>query len=171
METKLYGKLGLSFDIIAGPRHESCWGVAVSIVFYDGGAMKIISDTRQTSPVFLPTEIVIQIIYAVSKNVAPDTRQETLYSCCLVSRQWYSAAVPFLYERPRLGRGKSFEKFTAIVCPPVRAAKSRTNLGTLVRRLDMSPLVHHSSNSLTARLLGRVKENLEVFIAPAASFS
>lgn len=45
------------------------------------------------------------------------------------------------------------------------------DLGGLVRRLDLSRLVHHSSNSMTARLIGRVKENLEVFIAPAAGFS
>lgn len=136
--------------------------------------MKIISARPQPqapSEVFLPTEIVIQIVSAVAQDGDLDGRQETLYRCCLVSRQWYSAAVPFLYERPRLGGGKSFEKFTAVVCPPVRAPKSRTNLGSLVRRLDMSRLVHHSTKSLTARLLGRVRENLEVFIAPAASFS
>lgn len=45
------------------------------------------------------------------------------------------------------------------------------DLGWFVRRLDLSRLVHHSSNSMTARLIGRVRENLEVFIAPAAGFS
>lgn len=45
------------------------------------------------------------------------------------------------------------------------------DLGGFVRRLDLSRLVHHSSNSMTARLIGRVRENLEVFIAPAAGFS
>ncbi|KAL1971056.1 hypothetical protein VTN77DRAFT_7 [Rasamsonia byssochlamydoides] len=134
--------------------------------------MKILSYApRASTAVFLPTEIVIQIVSAVAEDDDLDGRQETLYSCCLVSRQWYSAAVPFLYERPRLDKGRSFEKFTRVICPPVGAPKSKANLGSFVRRLNMSGLVHHSSNSLTARLLGRVKENLEVFIAPAASFS
>lgn len=35
----------------------------------------------------------------------------------------------------------------------------------------MSALVHNSSRSLTARLLGRLKHNLEEFIAPQASFA
>jgi hypothetical protein len=134
--------------------------------------MKIISDRPGASPVFLPTEIVIHIVSLVAtvmKDV--DIRQKTLYSCCLVSRQWYSAAIPFLYESPQLEKGNSFEKFTAVVCPPLRAVKGKTNLGSFVRRLDMGLLVHHSSNSLTGRLLGRVKENLEEFTAPAASFS
>ena len=34
----------------------------------------------------------------------------------------------------------------------------------------MSGLVHNGSKSLTARLLGRVKNNLDEFIAPQASF-
>lgn len=34
----------------------------------------------------------------------------------------------------------------------------------------MSGLVHDGSRSLTARLIGRVKHNLDEFIAPQASF-
>jgi hypothetical protein len=35
----------------------------------------------------------------------------------------------------------------------------------------MSALVHNSSKSLTARLLGRLKSNLDTFVAPQASFA
>jgi hypothetical protein len=45
------------------------------------------------------------------------------------------------------------------------------DLGSLVQVLDLTGLVHHSSNSLTARLLGRVKKSLKIFAAPRVSFS
>lgn len=122
--------------------------------------------------IHLPTEILVLIVSFAASNEDDDARrQSTMYACCLVSPQWYSVAVAFLYERPRLDKGLSFKKFTDTVCPPIAARKSKLNLGNLVRRLDLSGLVHHSSNSLTARLLGRVKENLEVFIAPSVSFA
>ncbi|OJJ51351.1 hypothetical protein ASPZODRAFT_55894 [Penicilliopsis zonata CBS 506.65] len=120
--------------------------------------------------VHLPTEIVLEIVRFVAANDDED-RQGTLYACCLISRQWYSAAVAFLYEDPRLDVGQAFQKFTTTICPSISARRSKLNLGCLVRRLDLGRLVHHSSNSRTARLLGRVKENLEVFIAPRVSFS
>jgi hypothetical protein len=119
--------------------------------------------------IYLPTEIVIQIVSFVAADDA--CRQQNLRACSLVSRQWYSAAVPLLYERPRLYNGLTFELFARTVCPPISARPSKVKLGSLVRRLDMSWQVHESTHSLTARLLGRVKENLEVFIAPAAAFA
>ncbi|KAL1999147.1 hypothetical protein VTN02DRAFT_4990 [Thermoascus thermophilus] len=144
--------------------------------------MKLISAKsrarREARATYLPDEILLQIVSHIARDDDDDDdddddarRQATLYTCCLISRQWYSVAVPFLYERPQLATGTAFQKFTATVCPPVGVRGSKMKLGSLVRRLDLSPLVHHSSNSLTARLLGRVKENLEVFIAPMISFS
>lgn len=122
-------------------------------------------------PVHLPTEVLILIVSFAASDKNECRRQSTLYACCLVSHQWYSAAIAFLYKRPRLYRGRAFQKFTNTVCPPIAARKSKLNLGSLVRRLDLSGLVHHSSNSLTARLLGRTRENLEAFIAPSVSFA
>lgn len=121
--------------------------------------------------IHLPTEIIVQIVSFAASDEDDARRQRSMYACCLLSRQWYSAAIAFLYERPRLDRGLSFKKFTDTVCPPIAARKSKLNLGSLVRRLDLSGLVHHSSNSLTARLLGRIRANLEVFIAPSVSFA
>ncbi|RMJ27420.1 F-box domain protein [Aspergillus sp. HF37] len=130
------------------------------------------------SSVYLPTEILVLIVLFVAAeggraadDALPPARQRTLHACCLVSRQWYSAAIALLYEKPQLGSGMAFNRFTETVCPPVAARKSKWNLGGFVRRLDLSGLVHHSSNSLTARLLGRVKGNLEVFVAPRVSFA
>jgi hypothetical protein len=121
-----------------------------------------------TRQIYLPTEIVVQIVRFVAADEAH--RQEGLYACCLVSRQWYSAAVSFLYEKPRLHIGNSFQQFVS-TCSGVGGRRNKLNLGSFVRRLDLSRLVHHSSNSVTARLLGRVKENLEVFLAPRVSFA
>ena len=125
------------------------------------------SKMSQRTEIFLPTEIIIRIV----TFVAADGSQLCLHACCLVSRQWYSASVALLYAEPDFQH--AFEKFTATVCPPIATSRSKTDpgLGSLVRILDMSPLVYHSTNSVTARLLGRVKENLEVFIAPMISFS
>ncbi|KAI9833339.1 MAG: hypothetical protein M1819_003734 [Sarea resinae] len=118
-------------------------------------------------PIPLPTELIIQIL-----SHMPPSRvsQHTFYSCCLVSRQWYSAAVAFLYHRPYI-TGKNFKQFVATVCPSINAHIRRSELAELVHTLDMGNLVHDGSKSLTARLLGRMKGNLESFTAPQASFA
>ncbi|KAL5343347.1 hypothetical protein BJX70DRAFT_165899 [Aspergillus crustosus] len=121
------------------------------------------------SPIHLPTEIVVQILDEVAADEF--ARQSTLHACCLVSRQWYTCAISLLWEKPRIDTGPSFKRFANTISPPIGARKSKWNLGELVHKLDLSLLVHHSSPSLTARLLGRVKENLEVFLAPRASFA
>ncbi|KAL4892983.1 F-box domain protein [Aspergillus ambiguus] len=120
--------------------------------------------------IYLPTELVVLIVSFAAAD-EPSRRQRTLHSCCLVSRQWYSAAISYLYERPQLNSGTAFRRFTETISPPIGARRSKINLGSLVHRLDLSGLVHHSSPSLTARLLGRIKDHLEVFIAPRVSFS
>ncbi|KAL4881135.1 hypothetical protein BJY04DRAFT_66469 [Aspergillus karnatakaensis] len=120
-------------------------------------------------PIHLPTEIVVQILDEVAADEF--ARQRDLHACCLVSRQWYTCAISLLWETPRINTGFSFSRFAQTISPPLGARKSKWNLGELVHKLDLSALVHHSSPSLTARLLGRVKQNLEVFIAPRASFA
>ncbi|BCS29182.1 F-box domain protein [Aspergillus puulaauensis] len=120
-------------------------------------------------PTHLPTEIVVQILNEVAADEF--ARQKTLHACSLVSRQWYTCAIALLWAKPRIDSGPSFTKFANTISPPIGVRKSKWNLGALVRKLDLSLLVHHSSPSLTARLLGRVKENLEVFLAPRVSFA
>lgn len=119
------------------------------------------------SAVHLPAEIIIQILSYIPRH---HTSQQTLYSCCLISRPWYAAAIPRLYHSPRI-TGRNFKKFVATVCPSVNAHVRKSELADLVLRLDMGNLVHDGSKSLTARLLGRVKFMLEEFVAPQASFA
>jgi hypothetical protein len=123
--------------------------------------------TSQRREVRLPVEILSQIIsYIPSSSVG----QTTAWVCCLVSRQWYSAAISKLYEKPRLA-GPNFDKFAAIICPPVNTHVRRVGLEHYVMHLDMSRVAYESKNSQTARLLRRVGPTLRDFIAPATSFS
>ena len=111
----------------------------------------------------LPPEI-LQSIFSDVKD------QPTLHASTLVARTWYKSATPFLYANPIID-GSNFDAFIRAICPSVNAHIRTNGLAELVRRLDMSRLVHNGSKSLTARILGRVKGRLEEFIAPQASFA
>lgn len=113
----------------------------------------------------LPIEV-LQSIFSYSTVCD----QPTLYACTLVSRAWYSASASSLYKSPVIV-GKNFDAFVRAICPSVNAHIRTNGLADLVRTLDMSALVHNGSKSLTARILGRVKEKLEEFVAPQASFA
>ncbi|KAL9009025.1 MAG: hypothetical protein Q9173_005909 [Seirophora scorigena] len=88
----------------------------------------------------------------------------------MVSRSWYFATIPALYHSPFLS-GKNFNMFVRTVCPSINAHIRKTKFSTMVKILNMSYLVHDSSRSLTARILTRLKDGLEVFIAPQTSFA
>ncbi len=120
----------------------------------------------QAPEVRLPIEIIEHIISFLPSSSAD---QHASWACCLVSSQWYSAAISTLYEAPRLG--PNFDKFAATLCPPISTHTRRIGLELLVKHLDMSGVAYESSNSQTARLLRRVGPNLEVFVAPSTSFS
>lgn len=127
--------------------------------------------------VFLPTEVVFlvaefldQIDEDESTEESLIARQRAFYSFCLVSRQWYSVGISFLYQCPFFPAGNGFTKFAHTLCPP-RGIKRKADFGSMVKTLSLKSLVHHSTNSLTARLLGQVKENLRFFDAPRVSFS
>lgn len=117
--------------------------------------------------ILLPYEIISHILSFVPHR---PTTQSTFWACCLVSRAWYSASIAFLYARPHL-HGGNFSEFVTTVCPSKNAHIRQSALAVLVRQLDMGELVHNSSRSLTARLLGRLKHNIEAFVAPQASFA
>ena len=121
----------------------------------------------QRPEVLLPVEIITHIVSFLPSGGSSD--QHDAWACCLVSSQWYSAAISKLYEAPRLG--SNFDKFAATLCPPINTHIRRVGLELLVKHLDMSSVAYESSNSLTARLLRRVGPNLDVFIAPSTSFS
>ena len=117
---------------------------------------------------YLPSEVLLHIL---DYTICSDSwqTQYTLHAATLVSRSWYTAAVPLLYENPLLN-GKNYDKFVATICPSINPHVRRSRLASMVRCLDMGHIVHNGSKSLTARLLGRVKGCLEVFRAPMAPF-
>lgn len=117
--------------------------------------------------ILLPAEIISHILSFVPKR---PSFQRTLWACSLVSRAWYSGSIALLYAQPHL-HGGNFSEFVTTVCPSKNAHIRQSSLAVLVRRLDMGELVHNSSRSLTARLLGRLKHNIEAFVAPQASFA
>ena len=123
--------------------------------------------TNRSEAAFLPDEIIWEVFTYLSQV---SESQQAFWSCCLVSRQWYACAVPFLYAKPRL-YGKNFDPFAATICPSVNLHIRKSPLAEYVRQLDMGRLVHQGSKSLTARILGRVKGGLELFVAPQASFA
>lgn len=115
----------------------------------------------------LPPEIMDDILSHIA--LFPKS-QINLNTCAQVSRSWYRTAVVFLYDDPKI-TGKNYNSFVKAICPSVNAHIRHNGLSELVRRLDMSALVHNGSKSMTARLLGRVKGRLEEFVAPQASFA
>ncbi|KAK6580553.1 hypothetical protein PZA11_006789 [Diplocarpon coronariae] len=125
------------------------------------------SETVFSREILLPTEIISQILLYIPRR--PST-QPLLWSCSLVSRAWYTSAIVPLYKRPFI-TPSNFAQFVQTVCPSKNAHIRHSPLATLVKSLDMGDLVHNSSKSLTARLLGRLKGNLEQFVAPQASFA
>ena len=122
---------------------------------------------RNCKPLYLPDEILIHILEYVSHI---PSAQQTLASCCKISHQWYDNTVPLLYRHPQL-HGKNFDLFVRTICPSINLHVRKSPLSNLVKILDLGQLVHQSSKSITARLLGRTKGSLEEFRAPQASFA
>ncbi|RKF61144.1 F-box protein [Erysiphe neolycopersici] len=117
--------------------------------------------------IHLPLEIISLIVSLIPRNAS---NQPVLWACALVSKIWYSASIERLYERPFLS-GANFDQFVKTICPSKNAHIRASPLASLVRHLNMGDLAHDASRSLTARLLGRLKSNLELFLAPQVSFS
>lgn len=127
--------------------------------------------------VHLPTEIVVNLANSLYEARSDFwykdevSRQHDMHKFCLVSRQWYSAGIRLLYRQPQLFGGNRFTNFVRTICPSSREKKSTLELGSMVESLWLNKLVHHSSNSMTARLLVRTHKSLVEFVAPRVSFS
>ena len=115
----------------------------------------------------LPQEIIIFILSFIPLSAQS---QRDLASLCLVSRSWYWAAVVKLYHRPNI-TSKNFDAFVKTICPSINQHVRPSHLSQYVQVLDMSRLTYHGSKTLTARILGRVKQNLISFFAPVTTFS
>jgi hypothetical protein len=118
-------------------------------------------------PIYLPDEVVHQILEYLARG---HDAQRSLAAVCLLSRQWYSAGISYLYRYPDL-YGNNFDAFFLAICPSKNLHIRYSRLTKLVKVLDMSRLVHQGSRSTTARMLGRTKDTLEEFRAPQASFA
>ncbi|TAQ88569.1 hypothetical protein B7494_g3105 [Chlorociboria aeruginascens] len=98
-----------------------------------------------TKEILLPIEIISHILYYV-----PRRSQSTIWACTLVSRAWYAASVPLLYERPYLGGG-NFNQFVNTVCPSKNAHIRQSALAVLALHLaggvDDSFLKRHLINA------------------------
>lgn len=57
------------------------------------------------------------------------------------------------------------------ISPSVIERIKPTSLSSLIRILDLSHIIHQGTKSTTARIIGRAKANLQVLIAPQASFA
>jgi len=132
--------------------------------------MKIGGNASDAPEVHLPIEVINNILAFIRLNRNRVQQRHTLWACCLVSKSWYSAAISSLYEAPLLSN-KNFDKFARTICPPVNSHVRRIGLENFIHRLDMGKLAYESSKSLTARLLRRTRQSLELFVAPAVSFS
>lgn len=86
------------------------------------------------------------------------------------ARQWYDVAIRPLYSSPYLS-GRAYDLFVRTICPSVLAHIKHQSLSSLVQTLDLSHIIHQGTKSTTARLLGRTKASLTVFVAPQASFA
>ncbi|XP_014551301.1 hypothetical protein COCVIDRAFT_113327 [Bipolaris victoriae FI3] len=118
---------------------------------------------------YLPDELLLEILSHL-ESWSRLERQITLARFSAVNRQWYDVAIQPLYEAPFL-LGRAYDLFVRTISPSVNARIKPSPLSGLVKDLDLSHIVHQGAKSTTARLLGRTKSSLEVFVAPQASFA
>lgn len=124
--------------------------------------------------VHIPAEILIQIISYVQEHKDSCTfRLNTngpLYTCCLVSRDWYAVAMPALYRNPILN-DRNLELFLSTVYPyRATTLRDQGNFGlSLIKELHLGVMTGFNSGSRilsSKRVLDRCKEKLQVFVAP-----
>lgn len=156
----------------AGQSSNATTALVVANTHQSSGQTTSLSATTQggtqNNSVHLPAEI----ISIVLSFLPPHARSSfaTFLACTKVSRVWCSGSILYLYSYPRINP-MNFPAFVSAILSDKNARMRKTPLSTFVQCLDMSELVHSSSRSLTAQLLGRVKGNLRLFIAPQASFA
>lgn len=95
-----------------------------------------------------------------------------MYNFCLVSRQWYSAGISYLYACPELRTRKTLEKFTRTLTQPAcvcGSARPDIDFGLMVYILKLGHFVDRDYDTLIAPLLSSTKQNLISFVAPQSS--
>lgn len=133
--------------------------------------MKVISfSSAAQTMTYLPPELIEVVGFYLKHNRPITTAQRDLWSCCLVSHEWYAATIKHLYEAPHL-TSRNFPEFARTLCPAIRDHVRQVGLENFVQYLDMGRLAYESKKSVTTRLISRTKPSLKSFIAPAVSFS
>lgn len=133
--------------------------------------MKIIEYSKAAQNVtHLPPEVIEIILLHVRLRRSSRAVQKDLWSCCLVSQEWYGATIQYLYEAPLL-LPRNFPNFSRTLSPSLSTRGRRLGLERLVQHLNMGLLAYESQKSTTSRLLSRTKSSLKSFVAPAVSFS
>lgn len=88
---------------------------------------------------------------------------------CLLNKQWNRIAVTQLYARPRLNCS-NYDLFVRTVNPGNTFEPTHRDLAELIKELDLRLVLHQCSKSVIAGLIGRTKNNLEVFRAARSFF-
>lgn len=126
----------------------------------------------------LPTEVMLIIAELTWSIIEPDEdgdallpRQRRMHNFCLVSRQWYSAGISYLYACPELRTWSTLVKFTHTLSPPActDTRECKIDLGSMVYILKLGHLINQNCNDLVARLLNSTNLNLISFVAPQSS--
>ena len=124
--------------------------------------------------VYLPAEILIEIFSYVQPRTDSCSfllkANAPLYTCSLVSRDWYAAAMPALYRNPVLN-DRNLELFLSTVYPHRATTLGDTgNFGLgMIKKLHLGMVTGFNSGSRilsTKRVIDRCKDKLEVFVAP-----
>lgn len=118
----------------------------------------------------LPPEVLEIVIRFIQLHRSRRVAQKDLWSCCLISQEWYAAAIKPLYQAPVL-LPRNFPEFSRTLSPSLSSRVRRIGLEDLVEHLDMGLIAYESQKSTTSRLLSRTKSSLKSFVAPAVSFS
>ena len=117
----------------------------------------------------LPLEIIIQIVMNIILPNEYVRSGRALAACCLLSRQWYAAACKPLYNISHIFP-RQFYGYVRTVCPAINAHSLNTELVNLITVVNLECLVYVCESSML-KLLRRVKDTLEVFIAPRSNFT
>ena len=124
-------------------------------------------DSQRFAPI-LPVEIILHILRYLGKSRLKS--QPALYKFALVCQSWHATSICYLHDAPHISQSR-FHRFVNTICIPINARSQNNDLAEKITTLHLGSLPRTASRLLTAKVLGRVRVNLKVFVAPPTSFS
>lgn len=125
------------------------------------------NEPQRFAPV-LPVEIILHILrYLGTSRIK---LQPALYNFALVCRSWYAVSISLLHDAQHVSQSR-FHRFVNTICIPTNAQSQKNGLAARNSTLNLGNLPQTASGLLTAKVLGRVRANLKVPVAPPTSFS